>query len=110
MLTHPGYTRTNLQTAGARLGHEGTRQPWFTRIGVVPSQAVEGTQPRLFAAAGPKAEQGGYYGPGGRLGVVAATAPVTLPRSSRGVSLPAALWSVAEALTDTKLPDLVIAN
>src|SRR6266487_3161030 len=46
---HPGYTRTNLQTAGASLGRDKPRQAWFTRL-PMPTQAPEqGTEPLLYA-------------------------------------------------------------
>jgi NAD(P)-dependent dehydrogenase (short-subunit alcohol dehydrogenase family) len=102
-MAHPGFTRTNLQTSGRNLG--GGRQaapndrprPW--------SMGVEqGTQPLLFAAVGPGAQSGAYYGPNGPGGLVGTTAPVSIPRAARGVDLAASLWSVAEGLTDTRLP------
>src|SRR5438874_1655255 len=57
---HPGYTRTNLQTAGASLGRDKPTRPLFTRLPLVPSQAVEqGTEPLLYAATSPDAVNGG---------------------------------------------------
>jgi NAD(P)-dependent dehydrogenase (short-subunit alcohol dehydrogenase family) len=101
-LAHPGYTRTNLQTAGANLGRTAPRPP-RTRA-LLPSQAVEqGAEPLLFAATSPDAVQGAYYGPD-RFGLVGPTKRVALPRSSRGVDLPASLWAVATQLTDVDLP------
>ncbi|MFF1875554.1 SDR family NAD(P)-dependent oxidoreductase [Kitasatospora herbaricolor] len=101
-VAHPGYTRTNLQTAGRNLDG-GNRAP--VRRTILPSQGVEqGAEPLLFAAADPAAEQGAYYGPS-RMGLVGPTKRVRrLPRSARrpGVSEP--LWSLAERLTGTSLP------
>ena len=78
-IAHPGYTRTNLQTAGASLGRDKTRHLPPTQLDFLPSQDVaQGAEPLLFAAADPAAVNGGYYGPGGRFGLVGPT-PVTGP-------------------------------
>ncbi|UFS60223.1 SDR family oxidoreductase [Subtercola endophyticus] len=101
-LAHPGYTRTNLQTAGANLGRETQRPP--VRRTLLPSQGVEqGAEPLLFAATSAEARQGAYYGPS-RYGLVGPTKRVALPRSSRGVDLAASLWAVGAALTSADLP------
>lgn len=97
---HPGYTRTNLQTAGANLGRETQRQPstWKPFY----TQGVEqGAEPMIFAAADPAAESGAYYGP--RFYVRGETHRARIPRSARR-SDPAALWALAEKLTGTSLP------
>lgn len=104
---HPGYTRTNLQTTGPSLGRDRTRHGMFSgsERTVLPSQDVaHGVEPLLFAATSPDAVQGGYYGPGGRMGLVGPTRRYGQPRSSRGVDLAPSLWAVAEKLTDTTLP------
>lgn len=102
-MAHPGYTRTNLQSAGANLGREKQKAPSDRTL--LPSQdVVQGTEPLLFAAADHTARQGGYYGPN-RLGLVGPTKHIKrLPRSARGTDLAASLWSVAEDLTGTTLP------
>lgn len=105
-LAHPGYTRTNLQVAGASLGREGAKPPLYTRISVLPVQEVEqGTEPLLRAIADPTATQGAFYGPGGRFGMGGPATLVTQPRSARKPDLAASLWAVAEKLTGTSLPD-----
>lgn len=104
---HPGYTRTNLQTAGASLGRDRARHGVFSGSDrtILPSQDVQqGAEPLLFAATSPDAAQGGYYGPGGRMGLIGPTRRLDQPRSSRGVDLAPSLWAVAEKLTDTTLP------
>ncbi|MDT2008306.1 SDR family NAD(P)-dependent oxidoreductase [Rhodococcus opacus] len=103
---HPGYTRTNLQTSGANLGREKPRRRLLGDRTLLPSQDVtQGAEPLLFAAASPDAVQGGYYGPGGKLGLVGPTKKVEPPRTSRGVDLAASLWTVAETLTGTTLAE-----
>ncbi len=100
MAAHPGYTRTNLQTAGANLGQEKQKQP-STRAPFYTQDVVPGTEPLLFAAADPAAENGGYYGP--KNGYKGPSTRIALPRSARR-SDGAALWAAAEALTGTSLP------
>lgn len=111
MVAHPGYTRTNLQTAGRNLGRSGrsgSRPGWQHRmeqLPIIPAQEVEtGTEPLLFAVADPGAAHGAYYGPGGRFNLVGPTVRCAIPRSARGVSLARSLWAVAEDLTRTRLP------
>jgi NAD(P)-dependent dehydrogenase (short-subunit alcohol dehydrogenase family) len=105
-IAHPGFTRTNLQSAGANLGRTTPRRSLFSgEHTLVPSQTVvTGAEPLLYAATSPDAEQGAYYGPGGRLGLVGPTKRTTFPRSARSSDLAASLWSVAEDLTGTSLP------
>ena len=102
-IAHPGYTRTNLQTAGRNLGRKGDELAPVQRT-ILPSQGVEqGAEPLLFAAADPAAEQGAYYGPK-TLALVGPTKKVRLPRSARRAGVPEKLWPVAESLTSTTLP------
>ncbi|MDR2929396.1 MAG: SDR family NAD(P)-dependent oxidoreductase [Propionibacteriaceae bacterium] len=100
-IAHPGYTRTNLQTAGANLVRrpEDARQPATHTL--LPSQSAEqGAEPLLFATAAPGVEQGAYYGPQG--GLTGPTKRVTLPRSARrGPDYAASLWAVARQLTQS---------
>jgi len=99
---HPGYTRTNLQTAGRNLTSSRQRPP--IRRTIIPSQGVEtGAEPLLFATADPAAEQGAYYGPS-RFSLVGPTRREKLPRSARSDDLAARLWQSAEELTGTALP------
>ncbi|MFJ4844939.1 SDR family oxidoreductase [Streptomyces sp. NPDC088733] len=105
---HPGYTRTNLQTAGASLGRETPYRPnpvlrAFNSL--LPSQGVEpGTEPLLYAATSPDAVAGGYYGPGARLGLVGPTAPARITRRAQDPAVNARLWAEAERLTGVALP------
>ena len=103
---HPGFTRTNLQTAGASLGRDRPRRTLFNTVGhLLPSQEVgPGTEPLLYAATSPSAVPGGYYGPGGSLGLVGATTFVRPPRRARDPEAAARLWAEAERLTGVSLP------
>ncbi|GAA4179659.1 SDR family oxidoreductase [Gryllotalpicola koreensis] len=102
-IAHPGYTRTNLQTAGRNLGRGADSQLPPIRRTLLPSQGVEtGAEPLLFAATSPAAEQGAYYGPGRRLGLVGPTKRARIPRSARSMDVAARLWRTAEELTGTR--------
>jgi NAD(P)-dependent dehydrogenase (short-subunit alcohol dehydrogenase family) len=102
-IAHPGYTRTNLQTAGANLGRDAPRP---TKTGTAPwiQHVEQGAEPLLFAATDPAAAQGAYYGPSGFMGIVGPTKRTSIPRSGRNPELATALWSAAEKLTGTTLP------
>jgi NAD(P)-dependent dehydrogenase (short-subunit alcohol dehydrogenase family) len=102
---HPGFTRTNLQTAGASLGRDTPKRTLFNGPGILPSQGVEpGTEPLLYAATSPGAIGGGYYGPSQWLGLVGPTAAIRIPRSARSAETAARLWAEAEQLTGVALP------
>jgi NAD(P)-dependent dehydrogenase (short-subunit alcohol dehydrogenase family) len=103
---HPGYTRTNLQTAGASLGRDKPRRAPGTGLPFLPSHAVEqGTEPMLYAATSPQAVNGGYYGPSRFMELVGPTRPARLIRRTRDDATAARLWALAEELTGTHLPE-----
>jgi NAD(P)-dependent dehydrogenase (short-subunit alcohol dehydrogenase family) len=102
---HPGFTRTNLQTTGPNLGLD---RPRFSLMQAgmrfAPSQGVEtGAEPLLYAATSPDAVNGGYYGPGGRFGLVGPTVPARTPRRAREEATATRLWAEAEQLTGVSL-------
>jgi NAD(P)-dependent dehydrogenase (short-subunit alcohol dehydrogenase family) len=97
-IAHPGYTRTNLQTAGRNLARAASDQLPPVRRTFLPSQDAEiGAEPLLFAATSPDAQQGSYYGPS-RFGVVGPTHQAKIPRSGRSLEVAARLWDVAQKL------------
>ncbi len=99
---HPGFTKTNLQVTGPNLGKDSQRRSF--EIPFLPSQEVDtGTEPLLYAAADPAAENGGYYGPTGRFGLVGPTGPARIPRRAHDSRTAALLWSEAELLTGVEL-------
>jgi NAD(P)-dependent dehydrogenase (short-subunit alcohol dehydrogenase family) len=104
---HPGFTRTNLQSAGPSLGRDKPSR-WMDllmRFAPLPSQDVEiGTEPLLFAATSPDAKPGAYYGPSGRFGMVGPTKLVTATKRSLDPEANARLWRTAEELTGVSLP------
>jgi NAD(P)-dependent dehydrogenase (short-subunit alcohol dehydrogenase family) len=101
---HPGFTRTNLQTAGASLGRDKPKRTPYNSLNILPSQDVgPGTEPLLYAATSPDAVNGGYYGPGGRFGLVGPTTTIRPPRRARDAAAAARLWTEAEHLTGVAL-------
>ncbi|MGW7681983.1 SDR family oxidoreductase [Kribbella sp. NPDC054772] len=107
---HPGYTRTNLQSAGANLGPKRQSFAWrlFLEHNPIPKQDVEiGTEPLLFAAADPAAKAGEYYGPDGLFGLVGKTTLVRNPKRATDPEVNARLWEVSEGLTGVALPSIL---
>jgi NAD(P)-dependent dehydrogenase (short-subunit alcohol dehydrogenase family) len=102
---HPGFTLTNLQTTGPSLGRDTPRlTPMRVISRMLPSQQADtGTEPLLYAATSPDAANGGYYGPGGRFGLVGPTVTVRPPRRARDDAAAARLWAEAERLTGVSL-------
>ena len=108
---HPGFTRTNLQTAGASLGRDTPKRTPFNSFNVLPSQQVEqGTEPLLYAATSADAVNGGYYGPSRWFGLIGPTTTVRPPRRSRDAAVAARLWSEAERLTGAALPAAAVSR
>ncbi|MDQ0779443.1 NAD(P)-dependent dehydrogenase (short-subunit alcohol dehydrogenase family) [Streptomyces aurantiacus] len=105
---HPGYTVTNLQTAGASLGSDEPRRAPFTKTRILPRQEVEqGTEPQLYAATSPEATAGAYYGPGRRFGLVGPTAPARITRRALDTDANRRLWTESERLTGVSVPAAV---
>jgi NAD(P)-dependent dehydrogenase (short-subunit alcohol dehydrogenase family) len=100
---HPGYTRTNLMTAGASLGQSKQRRAWVNRAAHFVSQGVEqGAEPLLYGATSPDALSGVYYGPS-RV-IVGPTTIASPPRSARDREVAERLFTLAEELTGVSLP------
>ena len=103
---HPGYTNTNLQTSGPGLGRETPRrfQPRLVEA-MLPSQEVDrGAEPLLVAATDPAADNGSYWGPSGRFGLVGDPGRARMPGAARDADLAARFWTAAEELTGVSLP------
>lgn len=100
---HPGFTRTNLQTAGPRLDGSGPGPLTSLAFKVVPSQGVErGAEPLLYAATSPDAVPGGYYGP--RWGLVGPAKIAKPTRRALDKTVAERLWAESERLTGVSLP------
>jgi len=102
---HPGFTRTNLQSAGANLGRDKPRSSMLMNLPFLPSQeAGTGTEPLLFAATSQEAVNGGYYGPSGFMELTGATHPARTNARMNDTATAARLWVEAERLTGVGLP------
>ncbi len=99
---HPGITRTNLMTAGRSLGRSGPARA--NRPMPFAQDVEQGTEPLLYAAVGPNAVGGAYYGPSGAFGMTGPTTSASIPGSARSADLARSLWAVAEDLTGTRPP------
>jgi NAD(P)-dependent dehydrogenase (short-subunit alcohol dehydrogenase family) len=100
---HPGYTRTNLISAGASLGRDRPRRQWVNRAAYLFSQSVEsGAEPMLYAITSADAFNGAYYGPN-RL-MVGSTTLIRPPKSARPTDLGPRLFALGEELTGVSLP------
>jgi NAD(P)-dependent dehydrogenase (short-subunit alcohol dehydrogenase family) len=103
---HPGFTITNLQTAGPNLGRATPRRSFFEfGARVLPHQQPEqGAEPMLFAATSAAATNGGYYGPTGRFGLVGPSGPAKLNKRTGDDAVAERLWAVAADLTGVDVP------
>ncbi|MDQ1032326.1 NAD(P)-dependent dehydrogenase (short-subunit alcohol dehydrogenase family) [Streptomyces umbrinus] len=101
---HPGYTVTNLQSAGASLGRDKPKRSLLTALDFLPKQQVEeGAEPLLYAATSPEATAGAYYGPGGRFGLVGPTITARIARRALDAEANRRLWAESERLTGVAL-------
>jgi NAD(P)-dependent dehydrogenase (short-subunit alcohol dehydrogenase family) len=100
--SHPGFTRTNLQTTGPSLGRATRRGDLPTRfaglLGVV-MEPEQGALSTVYAATGPEVAGGEYYGPGRRFGLVGMPALTRMPARAYDETAAARLWETAERLT-----------
>ena len=93
---HPGFARTNLFARGP-----GGMLSFATDLAApfFGQSAAEGARPILFAAASPRAEPGGYYGPGGLGEMRGPPARALIMPQARNLAAAARLWDVSEKLT-----------
>ncbi len=105
---HPGYTRTNLIDAGAALRQPGGPRTLLHVLARIPHPAQRvraGAEPLLYAATSPDAVNGGYYGPRGPFEMAGPAGTARLPREARDARVATRLWSEAQRLTQTALPE-----
>jgi NAD(P)-dependent dehydrogenase (short-subunit alcohol dehydrogenase family) len=96
---HPGFARTDLVANGPGtngvLGLLGKMlQPLFSH------SAAAGALPTLFAAASPRAQKAGYYGPNGLYEMKGPPAPARIMPQAKDAAVAARLWDVSADLTD----------
>jgi NAD(P)-dependent dehydrogenase (short-subunit alcohol dehydrogenase family) len=95
---HPGFARTGLFASGP-----GGLLSLATDFAapLFGQSAADGARPILFAAMGPHAKPGAYYGPGGIGELRGAPAPALIMPQARDAAAAARLWDVSGQLTKT---------
>ncbi|MFF4649117.1 SDR family oxidoreductase [Streptomyces sp. NPDC001380] len=102
---HPGSTVTNLQQTGPNLGtgrEGGGMSALVMSLPGAAQQPEQGALPTLYAATGPDAAGGGYYGPDGVFGTTGGPAPARASRRAQDEGTAARLWDVSEQLTGVR--------
>ena len=99
LLAHPGYTATNLQSAGPT----GLMKAGLAMTNRLLAQGPEdGARPQLRAATDPDAQGGEFFGPDG-LGQLRGAPKLVKPVArARDPELGRRLWEVSEQLTDVR--------
>ena len=102
---HPGLSNTNITRTGRYLGKSMPNKSYMGSVPFLPIQEVDrGAEPMLFAVADPAAENGGYYGPNGKLELTGIVSPARVTKRMADSDAAARLWAIAEKLTGTALP------
>jgi NAD(P)-dependent dehydrogenase (short-subunit alcohol dehydrogenase family) len=101
---HPGFTRTNLQTAGASLGRTRPKRSLFNTVPLFSQLPPQGTEPLLYAATSPSALNDGYYGPRGFMELRGETTTARRRPHMHDDAVASRLWKEAEHLTGVALP------
>jgi len=104
---HPGFSRTELQYHGPRLGGGGiSARALGLLTPLVGQPAARGALPVLRAATDPDVEGGDYYGPGGPGEARGLPRKVNYSKTAYDQQLGGRLWQASEALTGVRFPAL----
>lgn len=97
---HPGYSATNLQTAGVGMDGGSALFRWLYKVtNVLVAQSAErGAYPLVLAAAGTEARAGVYYGPTGLMEARGPVGEAQVAPLARDETLARRLWEETEAL------------
>jgi NAD(P)-dependent dehydrogenase (short-subunit alcohol dehydrogenase family) len=98
---HPGYARTNLQTAGPGKP-QGLPQRILEKF--ASHDAAHGALPTLRAAADPDAAPGSYYAPDRFFQLKGDPVPISIPKPAQDEAAARRLWEIAESLTGVNFP------
>jgi NAD(P)-dependent dehydrogenase (short-subunit alcohol dehydrogenase family) len=112
VLAHPGLTSTNLQAAGPNMGRARRSRmdgvfKRLARLGLLVQPVEDGLRPALYAATGPRARGGAFYGPGRPGHTTGRPAEQRLYRSMRAPGADAdarRVWDVSQRLAGVRLP------
>jgi NAD(P)-dependent dehydrogenase (short-subunit alcohol dehydrogenase family) len=105
---HPGYSATNLQTAGVRMGRPDALArfgDWAMKHGnrLFAQSAAMGALPSLMAATAPGVKGGDYYGPRDMAGARGYPDHAPKPRQALDKAVAAKLWALSEDMTGVSI-------
>ena len=103
---HPGYTRTNLQTAGPRMSGANIAAHGWRAVNLVAQSAEMGALPTVYAAVAEDVRGGDYIGPRGPVEIRGYPTKVKATRAARDPDAAARLWEVSESLTGVSFDGL----
>lgn len=106
---HPGVARTSIganrrQLGAFRLGDHLITAILSIVLPFLGQSARQGALPTLFAATDPRAEGGGFYGPGGFGDMKGAPAPARIKPGGQDMAAARRLWEITEELTGARFP------
>jgi NAD(P)-dependent dehydrogenase (short-subunit alcohol dehydrogenase family) len=102
---HPGYSHTELQYSGPRLGGASISAHVLGLVTQFAAQpAARGALPVLRAATDPQAHGGDYYGPGWLGEGRGSPRKVRYTKTAHDEQLASRLWQASEALTGVTFP------
>jgi NAD(P)-dependent dehydrogenase (short-subunit alcohol dehydrogenase family) len=104
---HPGYARTNLQTAGPRMAGARLLELAWTAVNATVTQSARmGALPTVYAAVAVDVEGGDYIGPRGPAEMRGYPVKVKATRAARDADAAARLWEVSQSLTGVTFDEL----
>jgi len=107
---HPGYSATNLQGVGPRMGGKrwmGIAMALANRVFAQP--ASQGALPELYAATAPTVHGGDYYGPARLMHSRGNPVKVQPPKQALDEDDARRLWQLSEQLTGVRYEQLEVA-
>ena len=100
---HPGYSHTNLQTAGPKMaGSRFAEAIQLLGARVFGQSSRMGALPTVYAAVEPDVQGGDYIGPGGIAEMRGYPTKVSARRAAQDPELGAQLWARSEELTGVR--------
>ena len=104
---HPGYARTNLQSAGPRMaGRRATESVMQVATLALGQSAETGALPQLRAATDPGVRNDDFFGPRGLAGQRGLPTRVRRSANARDDSAARLLWEMSEELTGVRFEGL----
>ena len=98
--SHPGWTKTNLQTAGGEIDNSKGQIRFWNFLNIFIAQSVDmGVLPQLRAAFDPNAKGGEYFSPEKFLHLSGYPIIKTSNKRSRNTKIAKQFWEISEALT-----------